>query len=97
MSNSTSNMANETLSKANEVAHNLMNNVQRGEARLEKASHDAANKVSAMASEVVDTTTEYAKSGREFVKENPVKSVAIAAAVGVVAGGLIALAAERGS
>jgi ElaB/YqjD/DUF883 family membrane-anchored ribosome-binding protein len=57
--------------------------------------HDASDKMSSMATNVVDTASDYVKSGTSYVTENPVKGVAIAAAAGAVVGSLLTLTMRR--
>jgi ElaB/YqjD/DUF883 family membrane-anchored ribosome-binding protein len=80
---------NEIMNKANGLSQEFGKLVHSGEKSLGKLSHDAGEKIGAMASDIADTTASYVKTSRDYVKENPVKGVAIAAAVGVVAGGLL--------
>ncbi len=82
------NMNNETLSNANGIVPDFRTSKE----ALEKKAMIAKNKVGAMASDLADTTTELYSSGRDYVKENPVKGMAIAAAVGAVAGSILTFA-----
>jgi ElaB/YqjD/DUF883 family membrane-anchored ribosome-binding protein len=58
-------------------------------------SHEAGEKIEAVATEVANKSREYMRSSREYVQENPVKVVAIATAVGVVAGTIATLVMSR--
>lgn len=55
-------------------------------------SYDAGKKIGAMASDFTNKTSDYVKTSRDYVKENPTAGVAIAAAAGVVAGSLLTMA-----
>lgn len=55
---------------------------------LEDISHTVGERAGEMASQVGD----YYKTSTKYVKENPVKGVAIAAATGVVVGSLLTMA-----
>ena len=62
------------------------------EKNLEKVSHDVGQKAGMMASKFADTTTDYVSRSEIYVKANPAKGVAIAAAVGLVAGSILTMA-----
>ena len=88
------NVTNEVMNRADGANHEFKK-VIGAENNLEKISHDAGKKVGAMASDFVASTSEYARTGRDYVKENPAKGIALAAAVGVVAGSLLTIALRR--
>ncbi|MEQ1878053.1 MAG: hypothetical protein ABL958_15530 [Bdellovibrionia bacterium] len=84
------------------VTREKSNNVKGAVLNLEKVAHDAGEKIGTIASDFAHSTSDMAKSasdyvvtGREYVKENPFKGVAIAAVAGVVAGGILAMAMSR--
>ncbi|OFZ17697.1 MAG: hypothetical protein A2Z20_01570 [Bdellovibrionales bacterium RBG_16_40_8] len=85
----------DTLSRVNVPPQDFKTKIQAAEKKFEEISHDAGAKVGAMASNLVHAANEYAKSSRHYVEENPGKSVAIAAAAGLVAGSLITLVMRR--
>jgi ElaB/YqjD/DUF883 family membrane-anchored ribosome-binding protein len=86
----------DTYNRINGAAQDFNGRAQQtAEGALDRISHDAGEKIGAMASQISDSATEYVESGRKFVKENPEKGVAIAAAVGAVVGGLLALSLRR--
>lgn len=89
------NATNEVMNRAEGASHEFKKVIGGTENNLEKISHDAGKKVGAMASDFVASTSEYARTGRDYVKENPAKGVALAAAVGVVAGSLLTIALRR--
>jgi ElaB/YqjD/DUF883 family membrane-anchored ribosome-binding protein len=91
------NMTNGALSQAHEAAQDFKNKVLPTENSLGKMSHDMGERLGTMASNVSDSASEYVQTGRQYVKENPAKGLAIAMAAGVVAGSLVTLALRRRS
>lgn len=89
------NLASEVVSRVDSAAHDLKGKAQATENYLEKMSHDAGKRIGVMAADVSNATTEYVQTSREYVRENPIKSVAIAAAAGVVTGSLLTMIARR--
>jgi hypothetical protein len=85
----------QTQSKPNGAAHEFANKISGGDGGLDSMSFGIGEKVANMASEIADSTTQYVKTGRDFVKDNPAKGVAYAAAAGVAAGCLLTLALTR--
>lgn len=83
------NMTSETVGRANGASSHEFRN--RAENAIDKFSHQAGEKIGSIASQLSDSATEYAETGRKYVKENPLQSVAIAAAAGAVVGGLLSL------
>lgn len=61
---------------------------------IEHLAQTTGERVGAMASDFANTAADSMKSSRQYVRENPVKGVAIAAAVGLVAGSLLTIAAR---
>jgi ElaB/YqjD/DUF883 family membrane-anchored ribosome-binding protein len=62
---------------------------------IERFTHDVGAKIGTMASEVSDTANDYVVTTRQYVKEHPLQSVAIAAATGVALGSLITFVTRR--
>ena len=85
----------ETPMKANSQSHDYKNKNIDPESSLEKFSHNAGKKLGDMTSNIANSTTEYVKHGREYVTENPVKGVAIAAVAGAMVGSLLTLSMRR--
>lgn len=83
---------NDILSKANGIAHDFEAKIQNGEQKIEKMSVEAGEKVGVIAADIAQSTSQYVQSGRQYVQENPIKGIAIAAAAGLVAGSLLTLA-----
>lgn len=85
----------DTYKKVDNVAQDLkskaLDKMMTVEEQAEKFGLDAAKRVESFASSSFDMARDYAKSGRDYVKSNPAKGIAIAAAAGLVTGGLIAM------
>ncbi len=81
------NISNENQNKLNGAAS----------ANLDKMSRDVGQRIGAMATSLADTASEYAQTGRGYVKENPIRGAAVAAGVGLVVGSLLTLAFRRRS
>ncbi len=86
------NIQNETLSKANGSLQDLKNRNFSPEEKLEKMTSEAGEKVGAIASNLAAKTSLYVKNSRAYIEENPGKSIAIAAGVGLLTGSLLTLA-----
>lgn len=89
------NLTNETMNKTNGMAHDVRSKAQGAERQLERMSNQAGERIGEWASTIANSATEYAKVSRDYVQENPVKSVAIAAATGIVVGSLFTLAMRK--
>jgi ElaB/YqjD/DUF883 family membrane-anchored ribosome-binding protein len=85
------NTAIENKSKANGATIDFSNRVENMEKQLEKAARDTGKQVGNFASDLVNKTSGYVKTSRDYVKENPGKGVAAAAATGLVLGSLLTL------
>ena len=94
-----SNHMSETKGKSNVSHQDLNGKMPNMESRMENVSHDVGEKLGekleGMVSGAKETATEYAKTSREYVKDHPGKSVAIAAVSGLIAGALISSAFRR--
>lgn len=92
------NPVNETSNKANgpfteykgkaPILENTMNTI-------DSISHDAGVRIGEMASGFVRSASDAAKTSGAYVRENPLKGVAYAAAAGVAAGSLLTLLIRR--
>ena len=85
------------VNKTKQVPYEFKNGIQKMGETLGQFSHDAGEKIGNMASNVSDSAHRYVDTSREYVKENPMKGLAIAAATGLVAGSLLTLALRRRS
>jgi len=83
----------ETQNKANGATHALKGALADGQ--FEKLSHEAGKQVGAMAADIATASSEFVTAGRDYVKENPVKGVAVAAAAGAVVGALATMVFKR--
>lgn len=90
------NLPSEIANKANGATTDFKNKILNSEHQLEKLAHSAGEKAGAMVSSFSKSTSESIQSGREYVKENPAKSIAIAAAAGLVTGSLLTLLMRSG-
>lgn len=86
-----SNFSTDTSSKANGATHEPKNTLN-VEARMENIAATTGERLGQMAANFTGTTNEYVNTGRDYVKENPVKGVAIAAGLGAIVGGILMLA-----
>ena len=90
------NTTQDTLNKLNGSAPPQFTNIVQGlEKPLEQLSQNLGEKAGTMASNLATSTSDYVKTGREYVKENPAKGIAIAAAAGVILGSLLTLGLRR--
>jgi ElaB/YqjD/DUF883 family membrane-anchored ribosome-binding protein len=95
MATATQTPSTELMNRSNGPGQDFKSKIQVAEKQFEKMSHDAGAKVGAMATNLADSANEYVETGRDYVKHNPGRSVAIAAATGLVVGSLITLAMRR--
>jgi len=82
---------NEILGKANSAVNDFKNRAHDADDQFAKLSHNAGKKLGAMASDLVSSTSSYVTTSRDYVAENPIKGVAIAAAAGVVVGSILTM------
>lgn len=90
----------ETLTKnANNMGIALGNSMKeigpQVEKKVEQATYETGKQIGKALNAVSDRAADYYSTSRDYVKENPVKGVAIAAAVGVTAGCLLTMALGR--
>ncbi len=85
----------EVSSKANGQTRDFKAKVQGAEGQLEHLTHTAGEKFGEIAADFAATSSEYVKSSREYVRENPGKVIAAAAIAGVVTGSLLTMAMRR--
>lgn len=64
-------------------------------ATIESMAHSAGKSLGEVASQFVDSAEDYAEEGRRYIRKNPLTGVAAAAAVGMIAGGLLSTALRR--
>ncbi len=74
-----------------------MINTQEIAQQAEKISYEFGEKMGTIASQITHSTVDTVDGTRDYIKENPTKAVLMAAAAGVVVGGLLALILRRRS
>lgn len=65
------------------------------EDKVEDATYHAGKRIGQMATDLSNTTSEYVRNGRAYVKVNPLKGVGIAATAGLVLGSIMTMALRR--
>lgn len=76
-------------------SHDFRNGAKPIENNLEQMSSDAGRKMGALTSNFANSSSEYVKKGRGYVRDNPATGVAIAAVTGAVVGSLVTMAMKR--
>jgi ElaB/YqjD/DUF883 family membrane-anchored ribosome-binding protein len=93
------NVKNESSTKFNGTAADAKSSVQKfGQNmshQLDQMSHDAGERIGSMASSISDSASRYVQGSRDYVRHNPVKSIALATAAGLVAGSVLTLVMRR--
>ncbi len=85
----------EISAKANGQSLDFKAKAQDAEGQLEHLTHTAGEKFGEIAADFAATSSEYVKTTREYIRENPGKVIAGAAIAGVFAGSLLTLAMRR--
>ena len=85
------NMNTDQSNRINSSTSDFKNKNLNGEHMPDKMSHNAGEKVGSMASRFASSTADTMKSSKEYVKNNPMKGAAFAAALGLVTGGFLAI------
>ena len=62
---------------------------------IEKYAQEFGAKTGQMAHNLTNTASHYVQSSRDYVQQHPVRSVGMAAAVGLITGSLLTMAARR--
>ena len=90
---------NDAINKANGAAKDLTSSAKdvynTTSHSLEKMSQAIGEKAGSTVARFSGQANEYYKTSRDYVAENPVKGIAIAAAAGLVAGSLLSMAFRR--
>ena len=86
-------MTTENMNKLNGT--DRMTNLDSSENQISQLAHDTGKKIGTMAAEFTNSANKQFEVGKEYVEENPLKGIAIAAATGLVLGSLITLAFRR--
>lgn len=79
----------EQKKNANGLANDFTNKANDSSHQLSKMIYDSGEKVGNMASDLVSSAKETIAESKDYVKENPYKGVAFAAAAGLVTGSLL--------
>ncbi len=85
------NLIGDSLSKANGAATEFKNKIQDTGHMLASSAQDLRQPAAAISSGFASAASDSMKYSRDYVKENPAKGVAIAAATGLVAGSLLTM------
>jgi ElaB/YqjD/DUF883 family membrane-anchored ribosome-binding protein len=75
--------------------HHLKGNIKEGIENAEGLVSQASEKVEKLVSNIEGSASSYLKSGRDFVKDKPIKSLAYVALGGALAGCVLTLLAGR--
>lgn len=90
------NLITESSDKLNGAAREVNSTVKDGfkaaKSTIEHLSHNIGEQASSAVTKAQEAATEYYNDSRKYVVENPVKGVAIAAAAGLIFGGLLSMA-----
>jgi ElaB/YqjD/DUF883 family membrane-anchored ribosome-binding protein len=89
------NLGSDGLDKVNTTAQDIQKRAQSAEKSLDKISRNAGEKIGAVASGITNSASEYIRTSSQYVRDNPVRGVAVAAAAGVIAGSLLTIAMRR--
>ncbi len=95
MANATRDMFQKPESTSLDFQKGLKENISDTSYQVERAVRSAGESIGAMGSNIANSTTKYLNTGRDYVKENPAKGVAIAAAAGAVVGSLLVFSMRR--
>jgi ElaB/YqjD/DUF883 family membrane-anchored ribosome-binding protein len=90
-----SNVTNDKINKASNVANSLLSKIPASQDQLESMVNRAGEKAGELTSSFSRTATEKLENSREYVKENPIKGVAIAAAAGIAVGSILTMMFNR--
>lgn len=74
---------------------NGLQKLSQTDSNYEKSLRDKGQSFGDMASTLASTTSSYLKSSKEYVKQNPNKSVVMAAVAGIVTGSLLSMAMRK--
>lgn len=99
MANQVVNETSTSLNGAGRQASKLAKSVRDPFSEIEKTvsnlTHDIGEQAGVMVSKLTDSASDYYSTSRDYVKKNPAKGAAIAAAAGILIGGLLTLSMRR--
>lgn len=90
-------MSSSIADTARNVASDMNGKASKVETEIENLSRDAGKKVGHFASSLLDSTNQAKQSGQDYLRENPVTSMAIAAGIGLLCGSLLTFSLRRRS
>ena len=85
----------EVGTSGNGLAHTTAEKAQNVSKALESSAHSLGSELGKAANSVSEKTSEYVKTSRDYIGENPIQSVAVAAAAGIVLGSLVTMMSRR--
>lgn len=83
-----SNMTKESLDHAGPALSDFNGKFNSAESKIEAFAHEGEKRIADSAKKIMKESSSYVESSRQYVKANPVKSLAVAAAVGLTVGGI---------
>lgn len=95
MSNNIANVTNDKINKASNVANSLLSKIPASQDQLETMVNRAGEKAGELTSSFSQTATDTFENSRDYVKANPIKGVAIAAAAGIAVGSILTMMFSR--
>lgn len=88
-------MISENSNRTNTMASDVKSKIAKVEDQIGEFAHNAGRSVGNTIASLSDRASAQVQSGREYVKTNPAKGVAIAAAAGAVVGSLVTMAMRK--
>lgn len=89
------NLTSEKVNQANPIPKDLKSKLDSTQSKIESFAHRTEEKISDQAAQIAEQASHYVAASRQYVEENPVKSLAIAAATGLAAGGIVSVILRR--
>lgn len=89
------NLTTDKMNQVNTVANGLLNKIPASPEQIENMVHRVGEKAGELTSSITQTASDTFENSREYVKANPIKGVAIAAAAGLAVGSLLTLMLSR--
>lgn len=90
-----SNITTDKINKVNNVANSLLSKIPASQDQVESFVNRAGEKAGEITTSFTQTANETIENSREYVKANPLKGVAIAAAAGLAVGSLLTMMLSR--
>lgn len=86
------NVTTDKMNKVNNVANSILSKIPASQDQIEDMVHTAGEKAGEFTSNIAERASDTLETGRAYVKANPIKGVAIAAAAGLAVGSLLTMA-----